>query len=401
VEQPLYVWVFAPGQSAPQLCGLLQPRDNGSVRFSYGRHYASRPDACSLSPDYPLDAALRGQWLEPLPGEQLPPIFDDLAPGRWGELVLRKRLGRPPLALESLLAVGDARLGALGFSANRDQPPASGIGDVLPLADLPRLAEAVARIESGDTIADEYRYALMHGPSVGGRRPKADFVDENGQLWVAKFTSAMDVIADQPRLEAFGLAMAQACGIEVPRFEQRLIGGRPVLLLQRFDRRADGSRDHVISARSLLGIQEASLDLDGSYPAIAERLRRSGMPAEAAAQWFDRMLFNIAIGNTDDHPLNHLFGWNGRWLSLMPAFDLEPCGGRDERRHPMRIHGMSHIGSFDNALAAAAEFGLSRKQSQARVEHIRSTVARDWRAVAASQSCSDSAMDQIRAGLVL
>jgi serine/threonine-protein kinase HipA len=401
MEAPLYVWVFAPGQVRPQLCGLLQPRENGSVRFSYGRQYAARADAFSLSPDYPLDAALRGQWLEPLPGEHLPPVFDDLAPGRWGELVLRKRLGRPPRALESLLAVGDARLGALGFSESREQAPNAGIGGVLPLSALPRLAEAVARIESSDEVPDEYRYALQHGPSIGGRRPKADFVDENGQLWIAKFTSAMDVIADQPRLEAFGMAMARACGFDVPHFEQRLIASRPVLLLQRFDRRADGQRDHVISARTLLGIPEASLDLDGSYPAIAEQLRRGGMPAEAAAQWFDRMVFNIVIGNTDDHPLNHLFGWNGRWLSLMPAFDLEACGGRDGGRHQMQIHAQSHLGSFDNALSAAAEFGLSRKQAQARIDRIRDEVARDWRAVAASQSCSSAAMDQIKAGLVL
>ena len=36
------------------------------------------------------------------------------------------------------------------------------------------------------------------------------------------------------------------------------------------------------------------------------------------------MLLNIFIGNTDDHALNHLFGWDGQALSLLPAFDLEP-----------------------------------------------------------------------------
>ena len=63
------------------------------------------------------------------------------------------------------------------------------------------------------------------------------------------------------------------------------------------------------------------------YPAIAQMLRDSASDGRAAAQWFDRMVFNVAIGNVDDHALNHLFGWNGHHLSLMPAFDLEPQPG--------------------------------------------------------------------------
>lgn len=366
--------------------------------FAYGRLYAARADALSLSPDYPLDAALRGELLEPLPGDHLPLPFDDVAPGRWGLFVMTKRLGRPPRALESLLEVGPGRLGAFGFSLSRDRAPDVGYGEVLPLTALPDLAEAVSGIEQSKDVPSRYRFALAHGPSVGGRRPKADFVDENGQLWIAKFTSGMDVLDDFPLLEAFGLAMAQRCGIAVPAFQTRRVRGGAVLLVQRFDRRPDGIRDHVLSVRSLLQVPEASLDLDGSYPAVAELLRRQGTPADIGERWFERMVFNIVLGNTDDHPLNHLFGWDGRDLRLMPAFDLEPCGGRDGGRHQMRISPDSYEGTLDNAVAAAAEFGLSARQAWACIERIRGEFV-GWRTVAQALGCGVTLQGHIKAGL--
>lgn len=397
---PLYVWVFLAGNPTPVLCGLLQPRADGSVAFGYGRHYAARLDAQSLTPDFPLEASLGERWLEPMPGERLPLPFADVGPGRWGEFVMTKKLGRSPGALESLLEMGPARLGAFGFSTSRDAPPELGYGDVLPLDHLPGLAEAVASIEQAREVPPQYRYALKHGPSVGGRRPKADFVDAHGQLWLAKFVSSMDTLDDLPLLEAFGLEMARRCGIDVPEFRTLRVGGRAVLLVGRFDRRPDGSRHHVLSARSLLQIQERSLDLDGSYPALAVLLRRLGTPANIGARWFERMVFNIVLGNTDDHPLNHLFGWNGRELRLMPAFDLEPCGGRDGRRHQMRISPDSYQGTLENAAAAAGEFGLSAKQASACIKRIRGEFA-GWRAVARSLECSTSLQGHILAGLSL
>jgi serine/threonine-protein kinase HipA len=395
---PLYVWIFPPGDPMPALCGLLQPRADGSAAFAYGRHYVGRGNALSLAPDFPLAAGLSEQWLEPLPGDHLPLPFADVAPGRWGEYVMAKKMGRPPGALESLREVGPARLGAFGFSTTRTEAPESGYGGVLPLDRLTDLAEAVANIEQAGEVPAQYRYALAHGPSVGGRRPKADFVDAQGQLWIAKFVSAMDTLDDFPLLEAFGLEMARRCGIDVPEFRTQRVRGHAVLLVARFDRRPDGSRDHVLSARTLLQVPEGSLDLDGSYPALAELLRRLGRPSDIGLRWFERMVFNIVLGNTDDHPLNHLFGWNGRDLRLMPAFDLEPCGGRDGGRHQMRISPQGYQGSLENAAAAAGEFGLSTRRASTCIKRIRSEFA-DWRAAAQSLGCGTSLQGHIQAGL--
>ena len=39
---------------------------------------------------------------------------------------------------------------------------------------------------------------------------------------------------------------------------------------------------------------------------------------------FDRIVFNIAISNYDDHALNHAAFWDGHHLELTPAYDLDP-----------------------------------------------------------------------------
>ncbi|MFP5306248.1 MAG: type II toxin-antitoxin system HipA family toxin [Gammaproteobacteria bacterium] len=397
----MYVWMYLPTAATPVPCGALDEVRPGIWRFAYGRQYAARNDAISLCPDFPLDAALRSEWLEPLPGDALPAAVADVGPGRWAEYVLHKRLGRPPRAMEGLLATGPARLGALGFSTALEAPPPVHPGPVLGLSELPALMKAAAWLEDGDVPPAEYRIALEHGPSVGGRRPKADFVDADGGLWIAKFTSRMDRIPDQPRLEAFALSVARDCGIEVPQFHIKIVHGKPVLLLRRFDRDRRHWRIHVLSVRTLLGIPESSIDLDGSYPAIAGLLRRRGRDAEDARRWYERMLFNIAIGNTDDHPLNHLFGWDGKALSLMPAFDIEPCGGRDEGRHQMRVTPDSFIGGYEQALAVHAEFGLTRKQADGSIQRLRKRLKARWPALARAAGCSADALAVIRASLVL
>lgn len=49
---------------------------------------------------------------------------------------------------------------------------------------------------------------------------------------------------------------------------------------------------------------------------------------------FERIVFNIAIGNSDDHARNHAAFWNGTNLELTPAYDLapQPRSGTEERQ---------------------------------------------------------------------
>jgi len=42
------------------------------------------------------------------------------------------------------------------------------------------------------------------------------------------------------------------------------------------------------------------------------------------------MVFNILVGNTDDHARNHAAFWDGKQLTLTPAYDICPQGRTGE-----------------------------------------------------------------------
>ena len=359
-----YVWIWLPDTAEPTLCGHLR-WDGRSAAFAYVRSYRENPNAIAIQPDWPLGTAL-GERLFPAEDDALPGFIDDAAPGRWGEYVLEKRVGRALNAMEALIEGFGDRTGAIELSVKPDEPP----GVEPAFADLAQIAEAIDTLDRGLALPAHLRLLFQHGPSLGGRRPKAT-VRYQGRSWVAKFSSVRDFDAQQPRREAFGLSLARAAGIEVPEFLVLELRGKPVLLVERFDRGAEGLRRHVLSARTLQGLSERRMLDSASYPAVARLLRQSSDDAGAAALWFDRMVFNIVLGNTDDHALNHLFGWNGRQLSLMPAFDLEQQAVDDDLRGQEMIVGMQGKQSrFDNALSSISDFGLKKNEARRRLDAI-------------------------------
>ena len=63
----------------------------------------------------------------------------------------------------------------------------------------------------------------------------------------------------------------------------------------------------------------------GSYPEMLDVLRELGRaPQDIGRRLFERIVFNIAIGNNDDYARNHAAFWNGERVELTPAFDLAP-----------------------------------------------------------------------------
>lgn len=369
-----YVWIWLRGQTVPTLCGLLR-WDGQAGKFAYVKSYLGRQGAISIHPDWPLSQDL-GHWNFPSEDDALPGAIADVAPGRWGEYVIEKaRGGTRPTALEFLLAGGDDRTGALGFSASVKESPEE--GELAPT--LEKIEAYVARLDEGFPAGKSIALLFKHGPSLGGRRPKATVAFE-GALWIAKFVSVKDFDLNQPRLEAFGLILARKIGIEVPDYRLVEVGSKPVLLVRRFDRAESLRRTHVLSARSLLNLSERQMTGPAaSYPAMAKILRRLGEPADVAHRWFDRMIYNIAIGNTDDHALNHLFEWDGQRLTMMPAFDVEPqLQDPEDRHHEMVIGAESRVGSLKNAIAAAADFGLSTGRAQERADELVQAVWAHW-----------------------
>jgi hypothetical protein len=75
---------------------------------------------------------------------------------------------------------------------------------------------------------------------------------------------------------------------------------------------------------------------------------------------FARMVFNVLVGNTDDHARNHAAYWDGEWLALTPAYDICPQArtGR-EANQAMSIDGDDRRSRLEACRNAAARFLLS------------------------------------------
>lgn len=369
-----YVWIWLPQAKSPTLCGRLF-WDGSQAQFAYVASYLRNDKAISVHPDWPLHVP-QGNKHGPAEDDALPPVFIDVAPGAWGEYAIKKIGGRTLNAFEYLLYPAADRIGAFEFSEAPDATP--DLPKPLGELQLNQLRSVISALEADKALPEELRLVWRHGTTVGGRWPKAGIVDEGGAHWLLKFGSRLHHEEHRPRIEALGLSLAQECGIDVPEFRLEQNDVQPFLRVRRFDRLKDGCRRHMLSLRSLMTLSEREALNRASYPEIGATLRRLARDPEDPARWFDRMILNIAIGNTDDHPFNHLFFWDGQRLSLAPAFDVEPQI-EQVLQHSMRIGPEGGRGTFDNALAGCAEYGLRKGEAEARIDRIVRCVAEHWR----------------------
>lgn len=237
--------------------------------------------------------------------------------------------------LDFLLAVQDSsRMGALRFqheAAPADQFLAASEFAVPPVSKLRELQALAQRIQQNgvETLPEYEQWLAMlmaPGTSLGGARPKANFEDTDGTLWIAKFP-AKDDRYDVAAWEYLAHQLARNAGITVPtaRLED-LGGGYRSFCVQRFDRSGSlhAPRRMVASAMTLAGKQDGDA---ASYLDIAQILTDQGARGHIdndLAQLFRRLLFNISIANRDDHLRNHGFLWQGTGWRLTPALTSTP-----------------------------------------------------------------------------
>jgi len=256
------------------------------------------------------------------------------APDRWGRVLMRRaerrraeREGRTPRTvreIDCLLLVDDeTRQSALRFSEKEGGPfPAElGAAKIPPLIELPKLLSAAEHVVADQDSDGDLKLLLAPGSSLGGARPKASVRDRNGHLAIAKFPNKGDEV-NTVTWEAVALTLAEKAGIPVPEWRLESVGGKPVLLLRRFDREAN-TRVPFLSAMSMLDARDNEVR---SYLEFVDALRQHGdAPKEDMKALWRRIVFSILISNTDDHLRNHGFLWTGPtgWR-LSPAYDLNP-----------------------------------------------------------------------------
>lgn len=365
-----FVWTWLPGRTEPVVAGRVDAA-GGELSFVYARSYRERGDAISL---YPPELPIRSGRIRPLPGLAAPGCLLDARPDAWGQRVVLNRLtGRgwqdtDPGALGDLtylLESGSNRVGALDFQASPTEYVARGAQS----ASLEELVTSAERVEAGVQLSAELDAALLHGSSIGGARPKATLRDGDRQL-IAKFSSTRDTSA-VVQGEFVGMRLAALAGIDVASVSLTSALGRAVLLVERFDRGLGDTRHHLVSALTLLQLDELAAR-HASYADLTHVIRRSfTAPQHTLRELFARITFNVLIGNTDDHARNHAALWDGDLLSISPAYDLCPqlrFGGEASQGMIIGADGY-RLSQLSGCLARATEYGLSEPDARALIDH--------------------------------
>lgn len=327
------IFVYLDWEGAPVPVGKLWSRarkGKEGATFEYDAKWLENPSRFSLEPALKVGPGP----FHTANGKALFGALGDSAPDRWGRALMRRaerqeatvenRTPRTLLEVDYLLRVTDeARQGALRFATEPGEAflAPSDRNAIPPLIDLPKLLSASEKISEDPHAAEELRFLLAPGSSLGGARPKASVRDMDGHLAIAKFPHKEDE-TDAVLWEAVALRLAGKAGIEVPEFRVEAVASRNVLVLRRFDR-VDGARRPFLSAMSMLDARDNE---QHSYLEIADSLRQHGARAkDDLRQLWRRMVFNVLISNTDDHLRNHGFLYESMsgWV-LSPAYDLNP-----------------------------------------------------------------------------
>lgn len=213
---------------------------------------------------------------------------------------------------------------------------------------------------------------LQPGTSLGGARPKASVLDEDGSLTVAKFPSRKDDY-DVAAWEHFCHVMARKVGIDVA--DTRIIPGGDyrILLSRRFDRTNDGERIHFASALTLLGLTDGDNASTGyGYTDIVDFIIQHGCNVEKnLEELYRRVAFNIIVGNSDDHFRNHGFLLTRKGWELSPAYDLNPTLSEHQS---LLINRSTNAAYLDILLSSSDEYMIPQKRAEAIIADVKTAM---------------------------
>ncbi|MCL2537511.1 MAG: type II toxin-antitoxin system HipA family toxin [Coriobacteriia bacterium] len=340
------------------LVGRVGLQDDSRFLFQYDASFMEK--GVSISPLHlPLEPKLFEAPFSPFQGNF--GVFDDSLPDGWGSLVFDRYLRKAGIAPESLNQVQRlALIGSTGRGALEYQPD---LGDRGKLKQIPlsELAEQIMNLYDAEAYTDEgIETIFRYSGSSGGARPKA-FVVADDEEWLVKFPASVDP-SDVGKQEYEYSILARACGLEMT--ETRLFDGR-YFGTKRFDRTPE-EKVHTISAAGLLHADYRIPSLD--YRDLLIACRVISQDIQEAYKLFRLMVFNVVIGNRDDHAKNFSFQLKGQDWKLSPVYDLLPCSGFGGQ-HTTTIQGQGDPRRAD-LVACGKEVGLAEAKMNAIIDEI-------------------------------
>lgn len=407
-EKTIYVYDDF-SEDAPMLIGKLYVsviKGGESYSFEYDEGWLSKKKmGMYIDPQ-----------LQPFAGRQFPiaknvfGVFADASPDRWGRVLMNKRErfiaeqeGRKPRKLydsDYLLGVYDeSRMGGIRFKLDLDGVFVSDDQETAtpPWTHLRTLEEAARNFEKDENgLTSQWLNQLIKpGSSLGGARPKATVVDEKGNLWIAKFPSKHDE-EDSGAWEKVVHDLAGLCGINVPESKlEKFSKYGSTFLVKRFDREGK-KRIHFASAMTLLGKTDGASAEDGtSYLDMVSFIKSYGAnPKSDLKELWKRIVFYMAVTNTDDYLRNHAFILAENGWKLSPMYDVNPVPYGDELA--LLVDDNDNRISIELAIEVACRFGISQRDAQKLSDDILKIVRENWERIARECGLSRGQIENMR-----
>lgn len=382
-------------------------RGHENYSFEYDTQWLkSSSHAMHLDPDLQLYAGRQ----YPTGGKNVFGLFADSSPDRWGRLLMTRREriladqeGRKPRKLldsDFLMGVYDeTRMGAIRFKLDKNGPFLSDDAKTPtpPWTSLRTLEEASRQFENDESGLEQkwVNQLIKPGSSLGGARPKATVMDTEGNLWIGKFPSRYDDV-NVGAWEKVTHDLARLCGLDVP--ESKLVNFSKygsTFLVRRFDRNGS-ARIHFASAMTMLGKTDGASAADGSsYLELVSFIKSNGAaPKRDLVELWKRIVFNMAVSNTDDHMRNHGFLFKEDGWHLSPLYDVNPVPEGDELS--LCVNEDDATISLELALEIAPYCGINAKAAEAMSAEILRTVRENWSRLATKYGLSRSAQEYMR-----
>ena len=404
----LYVYADFDWFKEVELIGELgydSLRGTDSYSFTFNNEWLKKHSDLFLSDD-----------LNNYPGQQYTQLdkdifgcFSDALPDRWGRTLLLRREQieaaeekRPIRRLSSfdfLTGIDDfSRMGGFRFKEDPDGEfiNVSESLRIPPLTDIRELIAASEEIEKSEeeNILPDRKWVVQlvqPGSSLGGARPKANVIDTDKTLYVAKFPSRKDDY-DAGLWEHFSHLLATKSGINAATTKVLATGEKyHTLLSKRFDRTNEGKRIHFASAMTLLGLSDGDNATSGhGYLDIVDFIIQNCTDVEKNLQeLYRRVAFNICIGNSDDHFRNHGFLLTAKGWTLSPAYDMNPTLNESQS---LLISSTSNKAELGILLDACEDYMLNRKTAEKIISEVIEAV-KGWRELATRLGISKREMD--------
>ncbi|MDR2884507.1 MAG: type II toxin-antitoxin system HipA family toxin [Deferribacteraceae bacterium] len=294
-------------------------------------------------------------------------VFIDSMPDGWGRLLvdrmlIKKRINPAEVSiLDRLAIVGSSGMGALEYQ------PEESLADLAVSSDLNSLAREAEAILN-DKYDGNLEELVKAGGSSGGARPKV-LVNIAGVDWLIKFRSGEDP-KNVGREEYRYSKMARLAGLDMPEtrlFERKFFG------VKRFDRKADGSKVHMLSASALLDASHRFPTLD--YTDLLRGALNLTRDYSEVDKLFRLMCFNVFIHNRDDHAKNFSFLYDdGRW-QVSPAYDLVYAAGMGGE-HATTIAGEGKNPTEKDMLMVATMVGMNLRGAKRIIAEVKEAVAK-------------------------